>query len=396
VDGFLELTEPRQSTERFRRWAAISLVAAALERKVWISVRGRTTYPHLFIILVGPAGAGKGEAMDEIAGLFGNLTEHCLAPSSMSAASFTDALNAAVRTPAGSILPQAQFNSLYILCRELGMLLPAYDPAFMNTLTDVFDAKRQRQTRRGNSANGRIDFTIERPQVNILAATTPSYLNNFLPASAWGEGFISRVMLVYSGSAKPKSLLDGYDRDERLYRDLVSDLRVMGAKYGQLRFEPDTLRALNEWHLSGGEPVPSHPRLFSYVERRTAHLLKLCIIATAARGTNQFLIERQDLDTALAWLLEAEEAMPEIFKASSGPDGQLINDCWHFVYTTTQREHKPLLEDRLYAYLKDKAPSYAVERIVTVMVKSKVLLTSTDYSGRTIYTPAPKAAASRH
>src|SRR6266576_809623 len=183
IDGFLEFTSKKQSSERYRRWAAISTIAAAIERKVWVKTASGNLYPHLFVILVGLPGSGKTVAMNAGVSLFKELITDQgphLSPTSMSAASMSDALASAVRKILRPTENPAfvEFNSLFIASRELGVLMPMYDNSFMSTLTDIYDGEEYRQTRRVKS----IDFTIQSPQINLLAATTPSYLNKFLPA----------------------------------------------------------------------------------------------------------------------------------------------------------------------------------------------------------------------
>jgi hypothetical protein len=391
IEGFLELTRDIQSSERFRRWSAITVIGAALEQKVWVKTGTGVLYPNLYTILVGPPGSGKTIALSAAVKLHYSLKDQFRASTSLSTAALTDALVEARRkiVRLADNPPYVEFNSLFIPAPELGVLLPVYDRDFMNTLNTIYDCEPYSQRRRYKDIN----FVVENPQFNLLAATTPSYLNSFLPQGAWTEGFISRVILIYSGSAKPRPLWDQSQEDTRLQRDLINDLKIIGEKYGKLSFSREAADQINAWHLSGGEPFPEHPRLASYLERRTLHLLKLCIIATVARGNNQFQIETEDLDLARAWMEEAEEAMPDIFRAmqSSIGDGAVMEECWHFIWEIYAKEKKPVDSARLVWFLKERVPSHNLEKIIDVMVKAKVLLahhTATTVS----YSPAPKAA----
>lgn len=388
IDSFLEFTSKKQSPERFRRWAAISIVAAAIERKIWIKTASGDLYPHLYILFVGLSASGKGVAMNAALDIFKKLVTKegpHLAPTSMSAASMTDGLNNAIRKILRPVdnPSYVEFNSLYIASRELGALFPIYDTGFMSTLTDIWDGFEYRQTRRGNS----IDFTIPSPQINILAATTPSHLNKFLPSGAFDEGFISRTLLIYSGGPERKSLWDDTDGDSRLLRDLINDLKIIGGKYGKLGFSEDAACAINDWYISGGEPTPTHPKLLSYAERRPTHLMKLCMIASLIRADNRFKVEMQDFLLAKAWLEDAEENMPDIFRAmSSGlSDNQVIEECHHFVYEIVTREKRMISEERLWRWLQEKVPSHNIERVIIAMVRSGRLVahhgpTSVSYS----------------
>src|SRR5262245_64254972 len=114
----------------------------------------------------------------------------------MTGASLIDALNESVRR---LVLigdpPYVEFNSLTIISRELGVLIPSWEPTLLNNLTDIYDGQMVDQKRRGRD----LRVKILCPQINLLGATTPSYLNQVMPPGAWDQGFISRTILVYSG-----------------------------------------------------------------------------------------------------------------------------------------------------------------------------------------------------
>lgn len=59
IGAYCAHTEGLPSPEIFRLWSAISCVAGALERRVWLRARQKDTYPNLFVLLVGPPGSGK-------------------------------------------------------------------------------------------------------------------------------------------------------------------------------------------------------------------------------------------------------------------------------------------------------------------------------------------------
>jgi hypothetical protein len=48
------------------------------------------------------------------------------------------------------------------------------------------------------------------------------------------------------------------------------------------------------------------------------------------------VIEVEDYQRALGWLTEAEAYMPDIFKdMANGGDSAAIDDCWHYVFSST-------------------------------------------------------------
>jgi hypothetical protein len=373
VDGFLEYTKNLPSAEIFRKWAAIAAIAGALERKVWIYVPAykANLYPNLYTIFVGPPASGKTIATSITQTLWSKMGDHHLAPNSVSRASLMDALREAERS---IIRPQdtpsvIKFNSLLVVANELGVLMPEYGADFMNTLTDIYDGKRYGEKKRGSELN----YVLLAPQINILSATTPSYLNAIMPEGAWDQGFISRVSMIYSGESVINDIFFGAEENEHEFDILLHDLKLIGNLYGKLVFTEEAAKALGKWHMLKGPPIPDHPRLQHYNGRRTTHLLKLCMVASVSQR-NDLIINVEDYNTALDWLLEAERYMPDIFKSMNvGGDARAIKEAWHYSYEIYVRTKKYTSESKLIEFLSNRVPAHSVERILQVMVKSGLL-----------------------
>jgi hypothetical protein len=207
ADTFYSFTEGLPSPQLFRRWAGIALVAATLQRRTWVhpNVLMGKLYPNLFTIFVAPPGVGKTILTSVMFNLWSRLNQEGhdakfhLASSSLSYASFADELDEATINiiRMGEVPPLIKFNSLTICSNELGVLLPEYDPTFMNRLTDAYDCRIYTERKRGKD----LRITIENPQLNFVAATTPGFITETMPPAAWEQGFLSRTFLIYSSTA---------------------------------------------------------------------------------------------------------------------------------------------------------------------------------------------------
>lgn len=390
TDEFTKYMAGKGSPTIFVRWAGIFAIAAALERKVWIRSAKGILYPNLYIITVGPPGAGKTLSTSVVYDLLTKLDDHYIAPSSVTKASLIDALVGAERK---LIRPKEDpaiisFNSLTVASDELGVFLPSYENDFMNVLTNIYDCRVYSETRR----TAKINIKMDAPQLNFTAATTPSYLTGVLPEGAWDQGFLSRTMLIYSGAEAPKAIFNEFTWDAKTEALLEHDLRHIGQLYGKINFTEESKELIEAWHMSGGEPAPNHPKLAHYNTRRTAHLLKLCMIASVSRG-DDLTVTVDDFAEALDWLTEAEAVMPDIFKAmKTGGDARVIEECYHFAYTLWMKEKPaPILEHRLFHFLQERTPAHNVSRIMEVMEKSGLLQRQFSTGGNA-YVPRTKAA----
>lgn len=387
IDGFFNYTSGHSSPDLFRRWVAIAAVAGALERKVWVQTLGSKLYPNLYTVLVGPPGVGKTTVLSEVSRLWRELPDHYVAPSSVTKASLIDCLEDAKRKiiRPGLVPPFVEFNSLLVASGELGVLIPAYENDFMNVLTDIYDGHPYAERRRTKD----LRVNIQYPQLNLLGATTPSYLNAFMPEGAWDQGFISRTLLIYSGERVIRPLFGDQSRDEAAFKDLINDLKLIGSLYGEITFSQEAANAISAWHMAGGPPVPEHPKLAHYLTRRTAHLLKLCMVACVSDGGG-LVISLAHYQRALNWLVEAEGSMPDIFRSmTSGGDSRAMEEAWYFVYTTYMKEKKPLLETRLVFFLKERVPSHQIKPIIDTMVRAGMLKLEV-VSGLAAYRPEKK------
>ncbi len=376
IDSWYEFTAPLPSPELWRKWTGISVIAAAMERRLWIKTGLGVLYPNLYTVLVGPPGTGKTLLTSRVNAVLkdvgvGTGRDLHVAPSSVTGASIIDELvdseTKFLHIQSGSYV---DYNSLTLVSNELGVLLPEYDIPLMNKLTDIYDAFPYSERRRGNNLN----VKVERPSLNILAATTPSFLNSVLPEGAWEQGFMSRTLLADSGEKLIREVFTEIQTESALYTALVQDLRAIFEDYGAIVFQPEAIAGIESWVKAGAPPVPEHPKLIHYNTRRVAHMLKLCMCASLSRGGDH-IVTVDDYNMALGWLLELETLLPDIFKSmATGGDMRAVDECWFFVLQMTSREGKPLHEGRIVHFLMERLPAHSVSRVLEVMISAGILI----------------------
>lgn len=381
------------STDVYRRWTAIAGIAAALERKVWIRSQKANIYPNLYTFLVGPPAVGKTRPLQGLHEIwdstFRNYTDPHkglkIAPVSLTKASLMDELAAATRHDP-RLDPQS-FNAMFIISKELGALLPIYDPDFLNALTYIYDNLKYDEKRRGSKD----PLVIDSPQLNMLGATTPSYLLDTMPPGAWEQGFLSRTIIIYHDIVEERELnLTDEDPpdDITLRAALENDLRVIAERCGRMLFHRDAGPLLERWHADI-KGRPSHPRLQNYNSRRTFHAMKLCMIAAVDAGHE--VIEVEDVQEALNWLAQAEHEMAQLFITfKTGGDATVIMEAHHYMYSISVRQgSKPIPAHYLYEFLGARMSSYKTQPTVELMVRSK-LITSSTVEGIGMFTVNPR------
>jgi hypothetical protein len=306
-----------------------------------------------------------------------------------------DSLNAAERTVLrpSDAQPFTKFNSLQIGATEFGTFLSAYDTEFLSTLNDLYDCVRYKEAKR----HMKTPIEMPAPQLNLIAGTTPAWLGGTLPETAWAEGFSSRLLLIFAGERIKVDLFGIGPQDEELRQKLIADLIDINGMFGQLQFEPEVVETFTAWYMMDCPPVPDHPKLEHYLPRRHIHLLKLAMVMSVARASD-YVIRMVDYQNAMDMLLEAEIFMPDVFKAMRyNSDANVYDETYAFVYNTYLKEDKAVPEHRIIYFIGQRAPSYAVTKVLEVMVQGG-MLKITDINGpggRPAYTPATKGTLGR-
>lgn len=342
----------------------------------------------MYVLLVGGPGIGKTDALRDVLDVYTELKDIHVAPSSVSRASLIDALNNANRSifKPTAVHPLEQFNSLNVVATEFGTFLAGYESEFMSTLNDLYDCVRYTEKKRGMKE----DITIVKPQLNILAGTTPSWLGGVLPQHAWGEGFTSRMTMIFSGERITVDPFSAFARDNRHRDVLITELGVIHALGGQFLIDEEVRDAYRAWYMAGMKPEPDHPKLEHYLPRRNIHLLKLVMAFSAARS-DELLLRIEDYRHAMDLLIEAEHFMPDVFKSMNvgAGDATIIDETYRFIKILFAKEDRPIDEHRIIYFLQQRAPAYTCQKILETMVSANLIrIASVGAGGRNAYRPA--------
>lgn len=335
-----------------------------MEQKVWLKTSSML-YPNMYVFLIGHPATGKTRTIRKARSYLLQLHEPYVAPTSMSFASLIDNLAKCKRFMARLPDPPLEYNTLAIIADELGAFIHKYDKEMVSGLSALYDPDPYGQTRRGRDIN----IKIPSPQINILCGSTPSDLIELVPEGAWSQGFTSRVVMVFSDE---RIIGDDFaEVSEGLSPDLIHDLEMIGGVTGQFTVTEDYRKLVNLWRQQGEEPAPQHPKLLHYNARRRVHLYKLSMIACLDKG-NVPALSRDEFNTAMNWLVQAESLMPDIFKAGiAGGDSAAMDEIYHFIMVTDAGKGVP--EPTIVRRARELVPAHSVMRVLEVMERSGMI-----------------------
>ena len=340
IESFLEYTDGISSPEIFRLWSAIGLIAGTLERKVWVETSGERLYPNLYILLVSPPGVGKTQAIKVTKSLWNKVPDLLVSPDNLTKAALIDNLAKATRKIVRSPTELLEFNSLQIAADELGVFLSAHDLDFLSAMNKIYDCPEEYVEDRRMFKE---PLFIPKPQFTLLAGTQPGFMGNVFPEEAWTMGFTSRLLMIFHATPVKVPLFGGAVRDQDKFKAIVSDLKAIMMMYGKFKWSMEAAQAIEAWHSTGAKKTePRHTKLEHYIPRRILHVLKLSMIASASRSSEQ-IINLTDFERALSWLLMAEATMPDIFRTmTQRSDAEVIKELHFHLWTLFSKEKVPI------------------------------------------------------
>lgn len=335
LNEYLRMVEDTESPRIFHIWSAVFAIGSSLGRRCWLPFGTFNIYPNQFILLVGTPGTRKTTAANQSKRLLRKATGVRFAPSDTGGqrqglamalaneesmhkeflndvelgsrehtiASLTEleSITNEPETEAAMFIAEADKHHLAVVASEFSRFIGQNNLSMLDFLGERYDGEDyEYRTRQSN-------IVLKNTLMNILACTTPTMLNNSMPPAAGGQGFLSRMILVY-GTRKYKQV----PRPAAPAVELVSRVkdRLNDAYHrlsGEFSETPDG-RSYSE-SLYGYSVEISDSRFGYYSERRYTHLIKLAMCLAGSRGDR--LITKSDYEEAHRILRATERGMPD-------------------------------------------------------------------------------------
>jgi hypothetical protein len=319
LESYLDYTENSESPISYHTWCGLSVIAGALQRKVYLRWGlGRVIYPNVYAVLVGASGrTRKGVALGIAKEFLKNLPSVTVVPESSSGRqAMILAMKRALTNFQDPSDNKIKFHSsVTAFSEELSVFLGQGDIAYLSNLTDWYDSKDDWEY----ETVGRGKDTLQGLCLNLMGGTAPDWIQSMIPQEALGGGFTSRIIFIVEEVKRkiiPKYVVT--PEEERLKELLQRDIERISQLAGEITFTPEAEQLYIDWYieqdtaLSAGKPVIPDTRFAGYCERRATHIQKLMILCSASRG-DDLKINGDDFRRALHLLTEVEKNMPKTF-----------------------------------------------------------------------------------
>lgn len=333
LNDYLAMVEDTESPRIFHIWSAIFAISAALGRRCYLPSGTFNVYPNHYVLLVGTPGTRKTTAASLskrilkassgvrfapsdtgfqrqgfILALQGGgnqdkefLNGHELKEDSISSLMELEQITNSPEEAEAQVIAEADKHHIAVVASEFSRVIGQNNLAMMDFLGERYDGEDYEYQTKGTH------IKLESTLMNMIACTTPVSIANSLPPAAGGQGFLSRIILVY-GARKykfvPRPKAPSSELVERV-KDVVK--RVYYELNGQFT---ETKSAMEHYVELYRYPIDIADSRFGYYsERRATHLVKLAMCLAAARGSIE--IDKPDYEEAHRILRATEHGMPD-------------------------------------------------------------------------------------
>lgn len=278
---YVELMGRSKVPPEFHWWAAMSLLAAVAGDRLWVEHAGRRLRPNLYVLLLGPSGAGKGTAIQAAAELGREILAEDLFYGRTTPEGLRDRLRQPRPRPDGTVRPSNP--RIWLLMEELAFCIgQERGTEFVSTLVATYGGSPvpiRDRTRTGG------EIVIPgNVCVNFLAGTTKEWLQRTLTSDDLAGGF-SRRLVVVAGARPEERLSEPIFPDDRAARllQLQERLAILALQEGRVEVTRDARDTFDEWYM-GRPGFDDDPGLLPWWDTQDELVYKVALILALSDG----------------------------------------------------------------------------------------------------------------
>lgn len=283
---------------QFHLWTGLSIVAGALERKVWLEQHldhaSIMHYPNIYALLVSHPAVGKSTAMERGVDLLEDMRNRNnpnfkIIPNQITEPALVDVMKIRDEIKIGPSTFAFHSSGYFYASEASSSALQNLYGEFTATLTAFYDCPKWFRKK----TKGEREIT-ELPNVcfNVLAGSTFNYLKSLVNEESVMGGFASRIIyvicrdrLVRKSKWSPVKKIDRKDKAE-MREKLLEDLIAIHALIGGFSPTEDFVKA---WERDQPEfdrylIALDSPRMESLMARKFTNLMKVCMLLSVCES----------------------------------------------------------------------------------------------------------------
>lgn len=332
IDLYLAYTSRTECPTFFHRWTAVTSLAAYVGRNIHFKHGHFTLYPNLYTMLIGSPGTKKSSAIKIGAKLLKQAGYETFAAKKTRQEKFlVDLAEQSERLAkqeegtgaSDSIMDQNLWGDnapvegeekaddyinkppaeCFVAADEFNNFIGINNLDFVSILGELWDYEGVYDYKLKNANS----IFIPNPTVSILGGNTQTGFAQAFPTESIGQGFFSRLLLVYGEPSGVKYTFPP-PPDLELQDELISYLhRIKATVTGEVKMTPEAMELLDYIYKKWGGIADV--RFEHYTNRRLTHLIKLCLVVVASRCATEIAVK--DVIYANTLLTFTEQLMPK-------------------------------------------------------------------------------------
>lgn len=300
LHDFMQHMEGQETATVYDFWAGVWLLSCAVGRRVIVPRPRAPVFMNWYIVLAGESGVTR------------KTSAILAAKRVLEAAAFDDAVTINGKTTPEQLIELLRQQSdktgsatANISVNEMISLLgkERYALGLPGLLTDLYDCVDNLHLG-GTLARGEV--RLQRPFVNLLTASTPTWLAKAINPDVIEGGFTSRTMFIAAERSKTRVAWPEEREDERVVGTLAASLRQIrsvGGRTPDLVVTAGGLKSFKDWYATRTFSKNSYLR--SFESREDAHVLRLA--GTLGINDGTWYIDAQKVKSAIRIIHECKE-----------------------------------------------------------------------------------------
>lgn len=313
IKNYLTFTKYTETPDIMHIWTAISCLAGAAERRLWLDRGMFNIHPNLYVVLVGPPGVvAKTTSISFMAKLLaeaGNFVVDQVATKEKIICELVEhtkwfEINENKRVPHASItFAMSELNTLITAGQDMVL--------FLTAIWDRYDVYLYKTKTSG-------EFEIVNPYFNMIGAATPDWLIKAIDSDLLSTGFLARCILVYATQKRAKFSKPLFGTEQEIAkRECLDTLLWINSLWGTLEVKKEAEDFYDEWYKNVPDYLSKDPKLGGYFERKAkVFLLKVAMLL--ALGNKRRVVKVEDFKLALELFDLTEPALKACYLMTGG------------------------------------------------------------------------------